>query len=390
MQAMRWLLSVAVLTGCDAAFSLVHVDEVAVDASVDGAPVTGCFGKYGAGNAGLYSQCIEAPPRETYVPPNGELITTMAESCDFVVNQTGGPSVCVVVAQNITLGGALVARGQLPLVLIATDTLTLLDGGLISVDSRHGSVRNGAGANDTACALPVPGASPTATQGGGGGAGGSFGTIGGGGGNGQGGVAGGTPAPALAVLAAVRGGCKGGGGGMFGGTSTGSGSSGGAVYLIAGRELTIAGTIDASGEGGDGTSPSATGAGTGGGAGGSGGLIGLDAPHITLASTAKLVANGGGGGGGSDGGTGGASGMNGGESNLAGPPPFVAKGGLGASASGAGGQGADALSAAGKGAGASTNVIYSAGGGGGGGAGFIKLYSAAIDDQGAAISPAKS
>ncbi len=390
MQTMRWLLSVAVLTGCDAAFDLVHVDDVAIDSSVDGTPATGCFGKYGAGTAGLYSQCVEAPPRPMYVPANGELITGTTDNCDVVFNQNGGPSVCVIVAQNMMLGGTLSARGQLPLVLVATDTLTLLDTGKISVDSRHGEARLGAGANDSACTTPGAGMTPTATQGGGGGAGGSFATPGGVGGNGLSGPMGGIPAPALVSLAAVRGGCRGGGGGAFAGAPVGGGASGGAVYLIAGRELVIAGTIDASGEGGDGQAPSTGGTGTGGGGGGSGGLIGLDAPHITLAPTARLVANGGGGGGGSDGGTSGTAGGDGKDSDLSGPPPFVAAGGAGGSASGAGGQGANRDTGASPGAAAKTNILYSAGGGGGGGAGFIKLYSAVIDDQGAAISPAKS
>lgn len=389
---MRWLFAVLALsTGCDAAFSLVHVDETSLDAAVDGAPATGCFGKYGPGNAGLFSQCIDTPARPIYVPANGELLTATPENCDFTINQTGGPSVCVIVAQNITLGGTLSARGNgIPLVIIATDTLTMLETAKISVDSRHGEARLGAGANDGACMMPGAGASPTAGQGGGGGAGGSFGTIGGGGGNGYGGPTGGIPPLPLATLAAVRGGCRGGGGGVFGGPAVGGGASGGAVYLIAGRELNIAGTIDASGEGGDGGKPSASTSGGGGGAGGSGGLIGLDAPRITLASTARLVANGGGGGGGADGGTSGAAGLNGNESDLSGPPPFVAAGGEGASSGGAGGQGANAETAASQGGGAMTNVVYSAGGGGGGGAGIIKLYSTMIDDRGAAISPAKS
>lgn len=388
---MRWLLSVVALAGCDAAFSLVHVDDVAVDASVDGVPTIGCFGKYGPGDAGLFSQCLDAPPRPIYVPANGELLTSTPENCDFVVNQTGGPSVCVIVAQNITLGGTLSARGNgIPLVVIATDTLTMLETGKISVDSRHGEVRLGAGANDTACMTAGAGASPAAAQGGAGGAGGSFGTIGGVGGGGYGGTAGGLPALPFATLATVRGGCRGGGGGVFGAPAAGGGASGGAVYLIAGRELVIAGTIDASGEGGDAGKPSGSTSGGGGGAGGSGGLIGLDAPRVTLASTARLVANGGGGGGAADGGTMGLAGQNGRESDLSGSPPFIAAGGEGATAGGAGGQGADGATAAGPGGSAKATPISSGGGGGGGGAGIIKLYSTQIEDDGAVISPARS
>lgn len=387
----RLLAVVALTSGCDAAFSLIPVDPPAIDASIDAPPTTGCFGNYGAGNAGLYSQCIEESPRTTWVPPNGELITETDASCDVVFNQTGGPSVCVIIAQNITLGGTLAARGARPLVLVATDTLTVLDSALISVDSRQGAARLGAGSNDGRCALPPAGAAPTTSaQGGGGGAGGSFGTVGGGGGNGLGGPLGGMAAPAVTALVTVRGGCRGGGGGIYPNASTGSGASGGAVYLIAGREIAIAGTIDASGEAGDGTSTATIGAGTGGGAGGSGGLIGLDAPRIVLASTARLVANGGGGGGGSDGGVGGTSGSDGSEANLSAPAPFVAFGGAGGAASGAGGKGADRDTPAGKGMNASTNVGASGGGGGGGGAGIIKFFTTTVEDHGAIITPAKS
>jgi hypothetical protein len=388
---MRWLLSVVALAGCDAAFSLVHVDEVTVDASVDGPAVTGCFGKYGAGNAGLFSHCLDAPPRAMYAPANGELLTSVPGNCDFVVDQAGGPSVCIIVAQNIMLGGTLSARGGgIPLVIIATDTLTMLETAKISVDSRHGELRPGAGANDNACMTSRAGASPTAGQGGGGGAGGSFGTAGGPGGSGYGGTVGGAAGVPLATLAAVRGGCRGGGGGVFAAAASGGGAAGGGVYLIAGQELIIAGTIDASGEGGDAGAPSTSGSGGGGGAGGSGGLIGLDAPRITLASTARLVANGGGGGAGADGGTSGLAGQAGHESDLSGPWPFVAAGGEAASGGGAGGQGANATTGASPGGLANTTPLNSGGGGGGGGAGFIKLYSMQIDDAGAAITPAKS
>jgi hypothetical protein len=389
---MRRLFAVLALTsGCDVAFNLRSVEPSVNDAATDGRPTTGCFGNFGAGNAGLYSQCIEEPARATWTPPNGELITETDTNCDVVFNQTGGPSVCVIIAQNITLGGTLAARGGRPLVLVATDTLTVLDSALISVDSRHGAARLGAGSNDGRCALPPAGAAPTtSTQGGGGGAGGSFGTVGGGGGNGLGGPVGGTPAPAVAALVTVRGGCRGGGGGIYPNASTGSGASGGAVYLIAGREIAIAGTIDASGEAGDGGSPAAIGAGTGGGGGGSGGLIGVDAPRIVLTSTARLVANGGGGGGGSDGGVNGMSGADGGEANLSGLAPFIAVGGPGGAASGDGGRGGDRDTSAMKGGAAATNVAASAGGGGGGGAGIIKFFTTTVEDQGAVITPAKS
>lgn len=59
------------------------------------------------------------------------------------------------------------------------------------------------------------------------------------------------------------------------------------MFLIAGTSIAIDSTINASGEGGDNGSP------TGPSGGGSGGMIGLDAPAISIAETAVVIAHGG-------------------------------------------------------------------------------------------------
>jgi hypothetical protein len=209
---------------------------------------------------------------------------------------TSANGYCVVAGTDISVAANVRAIGTKPLVLIATQTLTVsANTGVIDV----GSHRNppaptntefyGAGANPTICQ------SPNGPGPGGGGAGGSFLTLGGTGGAGTGASAvGGTPGPAipLAAQGLVHGGCP-------GQTSNGTagiifGAGGGAVYLIAGKTITIGGTVIAGGAGARSGLPIGASGGDGAGGGGSGGMIGLDAPTIIV--TGLLIANGGGGG----------------------------------------------------------------------------------------------
>ena len=202
-------------------------------------------------------------------------------------------------AEVITVSTVL-AVGSRPLALVATSQLTVT--GLLDVAS-HGSTR-GAGSQSIECKpflrIPANGGPPGDT-GGGGGAGGSFMSRGGDGGSGdagnhQNGLA---ADPILGVPMRLRGGCAGQPGGGLAGTG-GGGAGGGAVYLLSGGELTIMGSINASGSSGlggvNGGDESPHG---GGGGGGSGGLIVLyGASSIATSTTTTLVANGGGGGGG--------------------------------------------------------------------------------------------
>jgi hypothetical protein len=397
VQVRRLVGVLTLLAGCDFTFNLQHLKDVPVDGADPDAFVPqdapGCFGHYGPGNGGLAIVCLDAAPPDDWTP-NGQFHTGMFSEmgdCPIKIAQSGTvPDMCVVVARNITLGSDLPTSGGRPLVLVATDTFTLLEGATISVDSRRNAGRNGAGANESDCP-PAPNGGGT-TGGRGGGGGGSFGTKGGNGGKGQGGAAGGTASQALTVLATVRGGCRGGSpGGASGG---GGGASGGAVYIIAGKRVEIRGTIDASGEGGSGGAKSLV-AGIGGdagGGGGSGGLIGIDSPSIMIASTARLLANGGGGGGGGDGYStlpSASDGGDGSEAALGSPPVFPALGGTGGFAAGKGGDGADSAGAALNGVDSTTGIVDSSGGGGGGGAGFIRFFTpTTVDVQTANISPA--
>jgi hypothetical protein len=221
--------------------------------------------------------------------------------CDEVRAQSDldRTEVCVIAADRVVLANTVIA-GPRPLVLVAIDELRII--GLVTVTSR---TELGAGANFAGCASGLAAGGGVGDGGGGGGAGGSFRTAGGSGGDADLDLSGGVGASAgvtISPLSFIRGGCPGSRGAnaepsiALGGSG---GRSGGGLYLIAGQQLVVEGTIDASGEGGGGGAHGdTTGGGGGGGGGGSGGLIGLDAPSIVLEPTARLIANGGGGGGG--------------------------------------------------------------------------------------------
>jgi hypothetical protein len=388
----------AFVAGCDYLFNLDPINAPRVDGAVDSdaeivyMDAPGCFGHYGPGSSGLALVCLTDAPPDTWTP-NGELHTGVLSEmgdCAMKIAQSGvNTDMCVIVARNITLGGYLPTSGNRPVVFVATDTFTLLEGATIGVDSRRNSGRNGAGSNEASCPSPANGSQPTTAAGRSGGGGGSFATKGGNGGNGQGGTAGAMATQPIANVAVVRGGCKGG----TGGGGTANGASGGAVYIIAGKQIVIAGTIDASGEAGAGGNRSLSDlvGGDGGGGGGSGGLIGLDAPLITIAPTAKLSANGGGGGGGGDGNFIQAiNGSDGKEAQLDVLPNFPAPGGP-AGSGGDGGKGYSGTTPPDPGAPAGNNALGGGGGGGGGGAGFIKFFSSSpIDIVPPTISPPPS
>jgi hypothetical protein len=275
----------------------------------------------------------------------------------------GQPDACFVVGTTITSsGGATTVTGTRPLVLLATDSISLDKD--LAASSRRGQ-SDGPGANYAMCAPygTPPGAND---NGGGGGAGASFMTQGGSGGTGNN-----TAASAGAALAAdtasptiLRGGCKGqpGGDGPAPGSGGGGASGGGAIYLVAGTSITLAGNIHvhASGAG-----SAKGGHAAGGGGGGSGGMILLSAPTISATGT-KLSANGGGG---SSGGDGNAGGHNGNDGNDPDPNQVTTAAGGG---NGPGGDGGDGYA---LGSSARPGVLGdndNAGGGGGGGGGYIQ------------------
>lgn len=330
---MRVLGFIAILAACN--FQSTRAPGTDVDASADGpgidaarldaAPVVDavilpdaqlCYG------VGVVKVCFSALPTGTVNLPGAAnpLDTSVNASCTLVVAQQGGPSLCVIGGTTVTVSGTLVAIGARPLVLVATDVLTVSSSGTIDVSSVSGNgARRGAGGNATECSRSDKGQNDSG--GAGGGAGGSFGAVGGTGGTGDldssgppgGSGAGGNAGAAQTSPTVLHGGCVGGAGGAgtndprdTGGTG---GDGGGAVYLIAGSRIAIEGNgnVFASGAGGRVTAGSG-GFQEGAGGGGSGGMIGLDAPMIQVQG--RVVANGGagGGGGGNVGGTGGGNG----------------------------------------------------------------------------------
>lgn len=262
---------------------------------------------------------------------------------------SGGAGLCVIAAGTITLPAGSTARasGNLPVVLIAHDLMTIA-GTLDAASHRSGGA--GPAANFSGC---NDGGVP-ATDGGG--AGGSFGGLGGRGG-GPGAAA---PGAALSDPTSLHGGCAGhDGGGALAGRF---GSGGGAIYLISKGMISVVNTgeIKASGAGANDGEDGNT---SGGGGGGSGGMIGLEAPTIGIEGI--VVANGGGGGEGADG-----------EKGAVGNDPIGNGPGLGGnSATGTGGPGGDGGAGTMIDGEAGTDGAAGAmgGGGGGGSVGVIKL-----------------
>jgi len=331
-----------------------------------------CFG------TGLVTNvCLQQAPAGNVILASGTIDTAMvgASNCNTIVSQSGGPSLCLIAADTISIpSGTIVrAQGANPLLLIGATRIDIA--GELHVDSKRGGAI-GAGAQAT-CAS---GDGVNGNMGaGGGGGGGSFGTAGANGGKGENsaaGTAGGTTTPT-----AVRGGCAGGNGGTGdgGGGAGAGGAGGGAVYMIAGA-IMIEGSVDASGAGG-GAGTSGTNSSGGGGGGGAGGLIGLDAPTIT--ATGALFANGGGGGGGGGNQPG----------NVGSPgsdPATYQTGGTGGNGgAGGGGKGGTGFGlAAAAQTGTNFSTMYCGGGGGGGGAGVIRVFQASPNALGANVSPA--
>jgi hypothetical protein len=356
------LAAVALLGAC--AFHHGAGSSDAVPGGDGDAPISphGCFGPAN------FSICLPDPLPAGTRDVTGDLDTDGA-ACNAVTPQIGGPDLCVVDGAHVTVNAALIAHGSRPLVLLATEDLSIA--GRVSVATPHTGMP-GAGANATDCAASGPGV--TSSGAGSGGAGGSFGSVGGHGGtsnnaNGTGGIAG---APIAGAPTTVRGGCPGGDGGDGGaGTSGGHGDGGGAVYLLSGGTLSIVGSVNASGAG---ATHGAAGRG-GGGGGGSGGMIAAYAKtSLSIGSAAVLVANGGGGAGGSANSAVGSDGAEPDPTMPLVPAPFGPGGG---SNGGPGGAGAASTIAAQPGV---TDPSRSdGGGGGGGGGGVILLLSPAVN-----------
>jgi hypothetical protein len=343
------------------------IDAGTPDVSVDAPPDTRtCYG------TGIVQVCFAAPPTSplTIENQNPTIIDT-ANSAMCAATVSGADNYCVLVGTTITVDATLRATGPKPLVLIASESITVNQ--LIDVGSHRGMTpETGAGADPMTCMAGTLAGTRA------GGAGGSFTGKGGNGGNGAGGGMGGRAVNGTTNINELRGGCRG-QDGDGGGKGTG-GHGGGAIYLIATNRIDITGPgINAAGEGGNPGVPSG-GLSSGAGGGGSGGMIGFDAPAITC--TSLVLANGGGGGEGSGQQTDGVPGED--PSTTA-----AAAGGTGGSNNGGDGGNGSAGQAGGAGGNATNGMsggggAEGGGGGGGGGAGLIKGPAASL---GANVSP---
>jgi hypothetical protein len=324
------LLLVAALGGCgfgSTALDLPHdasnvpppaIDAMVVPPPIDAAaPIDGvtppaldsqtCFGH------GLVKVCFNLLPSDpiTLTSAMSPYDTGIDANCPLRFTQAG-VELCVIAGRSVSVPSAFVAIGTRPLVVVGIEDVTIESGGAIDVSSKTG-VRKGAGANTGTCSSGA--AAENDDGGGGGGGGGGLGTAGGQGGEGDhnrntplDGVGNGGAAGSAQTVTTLRGGCAGGKGGDGAQAGGAGGDGGGGVYVIAGRKLTIAGDVFASGGGGAANNNNA-GIEQGGGGGGAGGVIGLDA--ATLDITGRVAANGGAGGGGGGGGSGATGGKSG-------------------------------------------------------------------------------
>lgn len=321
-----------------------------------------CFGPSGA-----FSVCFD--PGTLPTAPKSVPGTIDSNSTTMCLSPTpaawinaGQPDACFIVGNTVTVGGDLRATGARPIVLVATDTLTI--NGNIDVSSKRNTAPAAAGALPNSG--PCPGVNATTPQTsnglGAGGAGGSFTTPGGPGGNSDGGAGNaGRAGNSMGTPTLLRGGCP----GIDGATPANGfhGDGGGAIYLLAGNAIAFTKAnawINASGAGAQHGQHS-----SGGSGGGSGGMIVLFAPTITP-NGLILVANGGGG---AAGGANNADGKDGAD-----PSPTMSTMPAPGGTSGGGGDGGAGYALGSNARGGSAD---SQGGGGGGGAsGYIRANPA--------------
>ena len=338
----RWVIMIALLAGCRQLAGLD--DPLPNDGGSGGGPY--CYG------TGLVQVCFDSEPSGDLVITGATIDTNGALGCATdVTSGTLGP--CYVAASTISVpsGQTTLASGNLALVLVATDTITI--SGTLDAAGHHQGSSSPAGGTFASCQA---GTSPASGTYGGGGQGGSFVAKGGDGGDG-GGASGGGAGAALPTPTALHGGCTGHSGGNQGGSG---GRGGGALYLIANTSITVDGRVDVSGAGG---SSDGDNSGVGGGAEGSGGMIGLDAPTVNVTGAVCAI-----GGSGAAGATGSSSQAG---NDATGGVSACTPGTPGAGSGGAGSGGAGATNGMGM-----TGTMGNAGGGGGGGgsSGYVRIY----------------
>ena len=266
---------------------------VIVDGQADGSTIDAstCVG------TGLYTVCLadQLPTSDLAITANIDTDSTVSclhfQPPGWV--EGGQPAACFVAGIHVTVSGTVTARGTRPLVIVATDTLTIT--GEIDASAKHSSPTTiPAGFDPNGCAPYVTIPADNA-NGGGGGAGASFTTTGGDGGTGNNAATqAGLHVAAIAAPTTLRAGCigqNGGDGDNTGGGAGVGGNGGGAVFLVAGNSITLpsSATIDVSGAGGDNGGHH-----SGGGGAGSGGMLVLSSSSFSITG-AKLLADGGGG-----------------------------------------------------------------------------------------------
>lgn len=281
-----------------------------------------------------------------------------------VVDQTGGPSICIVrygtidITDGVTLSvhNTPEATGR-TVAFVADDRLSIE--GTLDV-SAHGALSGpGGGVVHSGGSTVIP------TDTAGGGAGGATPGAAGGNGSGDGSAAnGGAAVPDPALLAALIGGAA---AYQFddGSELIGGGGGGGGVTLVACRGVVdISGTINAGGGGGTGGTGTFLRMGHGGGAGG---YIVLQGMNVLV--TGEIFANGAGGGAGAQ--PGGTSGLAGSDGSLS--DTVRASGGAPQAGEGAGGTGG--IEGATPSIGRKNTATGTYPGGGGGSVGFLQTYT---------------
>jgi hypothetical protein len=346
------------------------VDPPMQDSSMMTPDARDCFGH----NAAPYLEtCISTQAPGLQVPTTftvaGAMDFNTNMDCHYTLAQSGGPDICVRVAEDITIkeGARLRPHGGRALLLLARHDIVIEMTGEIDVGGANGQVPPGS-------VMCAGARGMLGTMGGGGGGGGSFATSGREGGTGEAGVSnqgGGDPSPIIPNIFVLRGGCAGGLGGSD--PAPAAAKAGGAIYLLAGHDIIVAGQIDASGDGGSGGAMFG-----GGGGGGSGGMIMLEAANaITIHPSAAIHALGGGGGGG------GSATSPGGSGSAAKSPVILGGGGMGGGGTPPGGNGGAA--------GTAGDPALNGGGGGGGGDGAIRMFAPMITGSlPATVAPPRS
>lgn len=299
-----WWASIAIaLAGCSSILGIqpVTVGDGGGSGTIADAYQTQTIDGSLCEGSGAFEVCLTALPSAPVVV-QGSIDTDASSYCFDGYTLPAEHPWCVVIGTTLAVH-SVTAQGSRPLVLLATQDLTIANGDLLDASSHQGVA--GPAANNPACSTSSAGNAGVLDDGGGAGAGGSFGTMGGGGA--AGGDSAATPGSvggAIAMPSGLFGGCPGGLGGEGNDPQTDEcnpnmsdppGAGGGAVYLLAGGTVRIDGTVAAGGAGGGG-GKLARGGGSG---GGSGGLIVIWAGS-SIMGNGQLVTTGGGGGGGAD------------------------------------------------------------------------------------------